>query len=216
MERRFWDDAHQERGTGRVPGHQELWLFRAVRGGRCDRNPLRRRTDYLETCLLAALFVATAAGAPFAAQAAGHAWDADATQTRQAQLATRHEVTAVLAQSAKLVGEYTLSSQVPTLASWKSAGGTLRAGDVPALPGSPSGTLVTVWTDANGYLVSPPLTVTQVADQANAARVAAVGGIIVGYMATTLAIRQLLNRRRMAAWDADWVATARVWNRQSW
>ncbi len=216
MERRFWDDAHQERGTGRVPGHQELWLFRAVRGGRCDRNPLRRRTDYLETCLLAALFVATAAGAPFAAQAAGHAWDADATQTRQAQLATRHEVTAVLAQSAKLVGEYTLSSQVPTLASWKSAGGTLRAGDVPALAGSPSGTPVNVWTDANGYLVSPPLTVTQVADQANAARVAAVGGIIVGYMATTLAIRQLLNRRRMAAWDADWVATARVWNRQSW
>ena len=104
----------------------------------------------------------------------------------------------------------------PTLASWKSAGGTLRAGDVPALAGSPSGTSVNVCTDANGYLVSPPLTVTQVADQANAARVAAVGGIIVGYMATTLAIRQLLNRRRMAAWDADWVATARVWNRQSW
>src|SRR5579863_7002394 len=210
MGRRFWDDAHQERGPGRVPGHQELWLFRAVRGARCDRNPLRRATDYLETCLLAALFVAAAA------RAAGHAWYTDATQTRQAQLAARHEVTAVLAQSAKLVGEYTLSSQVPTLASWKSAGGTLRAGDVPALPGSPSGTLVNVWTDASGYLVSPPLTVTQVADQADAARVAAVGGIIVGYMASTLAIRQLLGRRRMAAWDADWVATARVWNRQSW
>jgi hypothetical protein len=216
MERRFWDDAHQDRGPGRVPGHQELWLFRAVRGARCDRNALRRRTDYLETCLLAALFVAAAAGAPFAAQAAGHAWYTDATQTRQAQLAARHEVTAVLAQSAKLVGEYTLSSQVPTLADWKSAGGTLRAGDVPALPGSPSGTLVNVWTDANGYLVSPPLTVTQVADQADAARVAAIGGIIVGYMTSTLAIRQLLNRRRMAAWAADWVATARVWNRQTW
>jgi hypothetical protein len=216
MERRFWHGAHRERGPGQVPGHQELWLCRAARGARPDRNPLRRCTDRLETCLLAGLFVAAAAWAPFAAQAAGHAWYADATHTRQAQLAVRHEVTAVLAQSASVIGEYTLSSQVPTLARWTSAGGAHRAGDVPAVAGSPTGTLVHVWTDANGYLVSPPLTVTQVADQADAARVTAIGGIIVGYMASTLAIRQLLNRRRMAAWDADWLATARVWNRQTW
>lgn len=216
MGRRFWHGAHRERGPRRVPGHQELWLVRGVRGARPDRNPLRRRTDRLETYLLAGLFVAAAAGAPFAAQAAGRAWHADATQTRQAQLAARHEVKAVLAQSAGVLGEYTLSSQVPTLASWKSTAGTLRAGDVPALPGSPSGTLVNVWTDADGYLVSPPLTVTEVADQTDAARVTAVGGVILGYMASTLAIRQLLNRRRMAAWEADWVAKARVWNRQTW
>jgi len=213
---RFWHGAHQERGPGRVPGHRELWLFRAVRGARPDRNPLRRGTDRLETFLLAGLFVAAGAGAPFAVQAAGHAWQADAAQARQAELATRHEVTAVLAQSAGPIGEYTLSSQVPTLASWTSADGARRAGDVPARPGSPSGTLVNVWIDARGYLVSPPLTIAQVADQVDAARVAAVGGVIVGYMASALAVRQLLNRRRMAAWDADWVATARVWNRQTW
>jgi hypothetical protein len=216
MGRRFRRGGHEDRGPGRVPGHQELWLYRAVRGARPDGNPLRRGTDRLETCLLAGLFVAAAAAAPIAAQAAGHAWLADATHTRQAQLAARHEVTAVLAVSAGAVGEYTLSSQVPALASWTSAGGTLRAGDVPALPGSPPGTLVRVWTDDNGYLVSPPLTVAEVADQADAARVTAVGGIVVCYMAGTLAIRQLLNRRRRAAWDADWLATARVWNRQTW
>jgi hypothetical protein len=212
---RFWRGGHRERGPGRRPGHPELWLYRAVRGARPDGNPLRRRTDRVETCLLAGLFVAAAAGAPFAAQAAGHAWLADATHTRLAQLASRHEVTAVLAQSAGAVGEYTLSSQVPALASWKSAGGTLRAGDVPAAPGSPPGTLVSVWTDDNGYLVSAPLTVTQVADQVDAARVTAVSAIIIGYMAGTLAIRRLLNHRRMAAWDADWLVTARVWNRQT-
>ena len=215
MGRRFWRGAHQEGGPGRVPGHQELWPCRAARGAWPGRNPLRRQTDRLETCLLAGLFVAAAAGAPFAAQAAGRAWYADAAHTRQAQVATRHEVTAVLAQPASAIGEYTLSSQVPTLASWMSAAGR-RAGDVPAVPGSPQGTLVNVWTDNAGYLISPPLTVTQVADQADAARVTVVGGIIVCYMASTLAIRQLLNRRRMAAWDADWVATARVWNRQTW
>ena len=215
MRRRFWRGAHQEGGPGRVPGHQELWPCRAARGAWPDRNPLRRRTDRLETCLLAGLFVAAAAGAPFAAQAAGRAWYADAAHTRQAQLLARHEVTAVLAQPAGAIGQYTLSSQVPTLASWMSSAGR-RAGDVPAVPGSPPGTLVNVWTDDAGYLISPPLTVTQVADQADAARITAVGGIIVCYMASTLAIRQLLNRRRMAAWDADWAATARVWNRQTW
>jgi hypothetical protein len=213
---RFRRGAHQERGPGLVPGHQELWLCRAVRGARPDRNPLRRLTDRLETCLLAGLFVAAAVWAPFAAQTAGHTWYAQAAHTRQAQLAARHEVTAVLAQSAGVIGAYTLTSQVPTLASWTSAHGVPRAGDVAARLGSPSGTLVRVWTDDNGYLTSPPLTVTQVSDQTDAARVTAVGGIIVCYMAITLAIRQLLNRRRMAAWEADWVATARVWNRQTW
>ena len=216
MGRRFRRGTHQERGPGQAPGREELWLCRAVRGVRPDRNPLRRRMDRLESCLLAGLFVAAAAGAPLVAQAAGRAWYADAAHMRQGQLAARHEVTAVLARPAGIMGEYTLTSQVPTLASWPSTGGARRAGDVPAVPGSPAGTLVRVWTDDNGYLISPPLTVTEVADQADAARVAAVGGIIVGCMASTLAIRQLLNRRRMAAWEADWVATARVWNRQTW
>jgi hypothetical protein len=215
MRRRFRRGAHQERGPGPVPGREQLWLCRAVRGARPDRNPLRRRTDRLETCLLAGLFVAAAAAAPFAAQAAGRAWYADAAHMRQAELATRHSATATLAHSAGLSGSYALSAQVPTLASWRS-GGVLRAGDVPAPPGSPPGTRVTVWTDDTGYLISPPLTVTQVADQADAARVTAVGGIVVCYMAVTLAIRRLLHRRRMAAWEADWVATARVWNRQTW
>ena len=46
---------------------------RVLRGLWPDRNPLRRTTDRVETCLLAGLFVAAAAGAPFAAQAASHA-----------------------------------------------------------------------------------------------------------------------------------------------
>ena len=29
-------------------------------------------------------------------------------------------------------------------------------------------------------------------------------------------VRYVMNRRRMAAWDADWAVTARAWNRQRW
>ena len=46
--------------------------------------------------------------------------------------------------------------------------------------------------------------------------VGAIAGAAVVYIAGAAAIRQLMNRRRMAAWDADWVATAPTWNRQRW
>jgi hypothetical protein len=87
---------------------------------------------------------------------------------------------------------------------------------VPAEPGSRKGTSIGVWTDRNGYLDSPPLDVSEAASQADAATVGVIvaGGVV--YIIGAAAIGQLMNRRRMAAWDADWVATAPTWNRQSW
>jgi hypothetical protein len=196
---------------------QGLWLHRTVRGAWPDRNPLRRGTDRLETCLLVGLFVAAAAGAPFAAQAASHASYVDALHARQEQLATRHQVGAVLTQAADPVSGYALSTSVLTKATWTSVTGVRRSGEVPAEPGSPKGTTVTVWTDdGSGYLDSPPLTVTEAAGQADAAMVGAITGTAIAYVAGTGAIRQLLNRRRMAAWEADWLTTAQTWNHQSW
>jgi hypothetical protein len=195
---------------------KKCWLWRAVRGLRFDRNPLRRRTDRLETCLLGGLFVAAAAVTPFAAQAAGQASYTSGLHVRQEQLATRHEVQAVLTQDAGALGGYPLTAEVPAQASWMSAGGTPRSGEVPAEAGSQAGTVVVVWTDGRGYLVSPPLEASAVAGGADAAMVGAVTGVAVAYLAVAAATRQLLNRRRMAAWDADWLATARAWNRPSW
>jgi hypothetical protein len=219
-------DEQQGRGSRRVPGsllgnhgplgNQGLWLYRAVRGLRPDRNPLRRRTDRVETCLLAGLFVAAAAGAPFAAHAASQASYAEALRLQQEQTASRHQVGAALTQAATTVSGYALSTLVLTPATWMSAGGVRRSGEVPAEPDSPRGTVVQVWTDGNGYLVSPPLAASQVAGQADAAIVGTIAGIAVVYVAGAGAIRLVMNRRRMAAWDADWLATARTWNHQSW
>jgi hypothetical protein len=91
-----------------------------------------------------------------------------------------------------------------------------RSGAVPAKPGSSTGTTVTVWTYANGYLASPPLTTAEVAGQADAAMAGAIAGVGIVCVAGAGAIRQVVNRRRMAAWDADWLATAQTWNRQKW
>jgi hypothetical protein len=192
------------------------WLLRAVRGARLDRNPLRRGIDRLETGLLAGLLVAVAAGTPFAAGLASHASYLSALQARQEQLATSHQVRAVLTSDATSVGGYSVSAYVLTPASWTSVTGARRSGVVPAEQGSRKGTAVTVWTDSRGDLEGPPLPVSEVAGQADAAAVGVVAGAILCCIVGAGAIRQLANRRRMAAWEADWLATAQTWNRQRW
>jgi hypothetical protein len=201
------------RGSPSIRGR---WLLRAIRGARPDRNPLRRGIDRLETCLLVSLFVVLAAVTPFAAWLAGHASSVSALHARQEQLATRHQVRAVLTDDAGPVTGYTLSTYVLTRATWTSVAGVRRSGEVPAEPGSRKGTVVTVWTDGSGNLDSPPLTVPEIASQADAATTGVIVGTGVVGIAGAAAVRQLLNRRRMAAWDADWAATAPTWNRQSW
>jgi hypothetical protein len=197
-------------------GYQGSWPLRTIRGARLDRNPLRRGIDRLETCLLVGLFVALAAVTPFTAQLAGHASYLSALHARQEQLATRHPVKAVLADEAGPNNGYSLSSYALTEATWTSVTGVRHSGEVPANPGSPKGTVITIWTDARGELGSPPLAMAEVVSQADAAATAAIVGAGVFYIAAAAAIRLVLNRRRMAAWDADWVTTAPTWNRQSW
>jgi hypothetical protein len=198
------------------PGVQGWWPVRAFRGARPDRNPLRRGIDRLETCLLVGLFAALVALTPFAARLAGHASYVSALNARQEQLLTRHQVRAVLTDKAGAVTGYSLSAYVLTPATWTSAGGVLRSGEVPVLPGSRKGSAITVWTDQDGYLDSAPLALSEVASQADAASTGVVVAAGVTYICAAAVIRQLFNRRRMAAWDADWVTTAPTWNRQRW
>jgi hypothetical protein len=196
---------------------QRRWFGRLVRRLRPDRNPLRRTSDRVETYLLTGLLVAAAAGAPFAAEAAGQAAYTAALRTEQAQQATTHQVRAVLAQPAGSSNStYTLSTEVPVQATWTSVTGVKRTGAVLAQAGSPKGSAVTVWTDAAGNLTSPPMQPAQVAGQGDVAALGAIVGIAALYLCEIVIVRYVLYRRRMAAWDRDWAVTAKAWNRQRW
>lgn len=202
---------------GRTEMRQERWLRRLVRGFRPDRNPLRRTSDRVETYLLAGLLVMAVAGAPFAAHAASQATYSAALRVQQAQLATSHQVRAVLTQAAgSATGPYALSSEVPVRAAWTSVTGVKRTGQIMAESGTPKGASVTVWTNAAGDLTIPPLEPSQVAGQADMAALGAVTGIGMLYLCGAGIVRYVLYRRRMAAWDADWAVTAKLWNRQRW
>jgi hypothetical protein len=201
----------------RQAGWRQHWLSRQVRGIRPDRNPLRRRTDRVETFLLAALFTASAASAPFLVDLASHAAARGAQHTRQEQLLTHHKMQAYLTQPAGSgLGGGPPGANVPAYASWTTPAGQHRTGVVPAQVGSLKGAAVTVYTDSAGNLTTPPLSVAEVANEADAAAVGAAVGIVVVTVAGAAGIRQVLFRRRMADWAADWAVTARTWNPQSW
>src|SRR5215470_13823885 len=195
---------------GRAGNTQGRWYRRLVRGFLPDRNPLRRACDRVETFLLAGLFAA----APFAAQAASHAAYAGAVRAQQAQLAARHPVPAVLTQGAGPSVSAYLGALIPVQATWTSVTGVRHAGQIMAAAGSAKGGTVIVWTDAAGNLTNPPLQPSQVSGQGYMAALGAVVGVGAVYLCASVIVRRVLNRRRMAAWAADWAVTARAWNRQ--
>jgi hypothetical protein len=192
------------------------WLGRQLRGLRPDRNPLRRGTDRAETYLLAALFTAVAVSTPITAELASHAAWQSALQVQREQKATRTLVVAHLSESTgSAAAGYALTETVPAYATWTSVTGARRSGLVPARADKAKGTAVKIYIDdRTGSLVLPPLTIEEATNEADAAGVGAVVGVAVVALVGAAAIRQVLYRRRMADWEADWAVTARTWNRQ--
>lgn len=168
----------------------------------------------MEAGLLAGLLAAAIAGAPFAAHAASQAAYESALQVQHEQQATRQVEQAVLVTAAPSTAAYAAANAyVLVPAKWKSATGVPGSGELPAPAGSAKGTKIPVEVDnATGQLTSEPLDAAQVAGQGDAAMVGTIAGLVVLYTAGAAAIRTVTNRRRMAAWDADWLVTSRTWH----
>jgi hypothetical protein len=188
-------------------------LGRFVRGRRPDRNPLRRASDRVETAVLALLVIAFLVAAPFAAQASG-AWAGGLA--RHAQLteeASWHQVPARVLKAGSNVqdggGYAALDSEAQ--ARWTAPDGKVVTGEIPVPLGTVAGAIVRLWVTSDGHPTDPPLQGSQVTGDAVLA-----GSFSVIALATLLAItgmlaRRALDKRRMAAWDAEWRATGPRW-----
>jgi hypothetical protein len=199
-------------GRWRGPGSSRLG--RVLRLHRLDRNPLRRWPDRAETVVLGVLIAAFTATAPFAAHAAGSLTRGISMREQQSQGAALHQVPATLLQAAPDRGRYgDLPGAAPeTKARWRAPDGQVRTGLVDALSGAAKGSTMMIWVSRAGQPAAPPLQASQVTARTALAEMLAVAGlalaaIVVGWMA-----RRVLDRRRMAAWDADWLATGPRWN----
>ena len=191
------------------------WLVRMARGRRPDRNPLRRASDRIETAVLGLLLAAFFAAAPFGAHAAGTWARTRFTAEQRAQVSSVQQVRAVLLQ-APLNWNGSLYGVGPGAvaeARWTAPDGHRCIGLIPVPSSSAAaGSTTLVWTDQAGRLADPPLQHVQVAG-----RVALTEGLTVLLLAVALVavaalVRWALDRRRLAGWDVDWLATGPRWS----
>ncbi len=176
-----------------------------------DRNPLRRRWDRAETLILGGLVAAFIIGGSLAALVAGRVAYASAVHARQAELATVHQVSAVLLTAATPAPA---GLDTTAKARWSAPDGSRHTGQVFPPPGSPAGTTVKVWVDAAGWQTTPPLEAAQVQGQEVLASVLAVMALAAVLWGAGLAVHVAADRRRMAAWDEEWRATGPKWSRR--
>jgi hypothetical protein len=159
--------------------------------------------------LLGVLVAAFLAIAPFAAHAARSWTYATSTREAQAQRAALHQVPATLLQATTLWG---IEGGAEAQARWTALDGQVRTGQI-FVPGSaPAGSTVMVWTNQAGQPADSPLQYSQVTVRADLARVLAVAALAVTLIIVGLGGRWALDRRRLAAWDAEWLATEPRWS----
>jgi hypothetical protein len=160
----------------------------------------------------AAVFLALA---PVVAWAAVLWVHADAAPAQHAEQSWR-QVSAVLLEATPgpMMSDSSSDSWVVwTRASW-TVDGHQHVAKVPALAGIRAGTTVPVWLDRAGHVQQMPLTTSQVRDRVEIAAAAALSVLAVVLSCLALAGRSLLNRKRLAAWEAAWLAVGPQWSRQ--
>ncbi len=127
------------------------WLGRLLRRWRLDRNPLRRRSDRVETVVFGVLLAVFLAAAPFAAHAAdGWIYTSSVREAQTQQAALRH-VPATLLQAAPSWNADANGATIPAVsARWRAPDGQLRTGPVYVPSGAAAGSTVLVWINSSG------------------------------------------------------------------
>ena len=185
-------------------------MSRLLRGRRLDRNALRRGSDRAETVVLGVLLAAFLAGAPFAAHAAGSWTYAASAREAQAQQASLHQVPATLLQTASPwnVSEYGAEAS----ARWQAPDGQVRTGQVVVPGGAAAGSTIMIWTDQAGQLTDSPLLHSQVTGRMYLSEALGVAALAVTLIIIGVAARWALDRRRLAAWEAEWLSAGPRWS----
>ena len=191
-------------------GPETTWAGRLMRGRRFDSNPLRRDTDRAETMIILVLLAAFGCGAWFGAHAAARWTAARAVGEVQAQHTAFRQVHAVLLERAFSGTAYGAYLGPQAEAQWTAPDGSKHTGAVAASLNAPIGSTVLIWVSQTGDQVTP-LQPDQIALQSDMAATAAVGAAGVTVLLLGIAVHRALDRRRLAAWDADWLATGPRW-----
>jgi len=188
---------------------------RLTRRLRPDHNPLRRRSDLIEAWLLPAVIAAFLTLGPLVAGAASAWVHAGSAAARDAQRSW-HRVPAVLLAAAPgpmMSDNGSNSWLVWTPARWTAAG-RQRAGKVPAAAGTRAGSTIPVWLDRAGNVRMPPPTAGHVRDRVVLAALIALTALAAALASLAAVVRWVLDRGRLADWEAEWRSVGPQWSRQ--
>jgi len=164
---------------------------------------------------MAGLLAVFLVGAPFAALAGGGFANGLARHVQQQQRATEREETATTTQPAVAPTTGYGQAYVPVKAQWKAPSGKIMTGYIPVALGLAAGAKQQLWTTLSGRIAAPPLLNSQVNDLTTIGRGASVAVLLLVLTAGRAAARLELNRRRFAAWEADWlIAEAHISRRR--
>ena len=189
-------------------------MHRRVRFLRPAGNMLRRRSDRIESAIVAGLLAFFMLAGPAAAVGAGSMADHSMLAQVRAQQSW-HQVTATLTHPRAQRVETTASDWFlqPAQATWTVDGRT-HSGQIPlALPPGKDGK-VSVWVDAAGQLTGAPSANANLHLVVGLAVFSALLAVGVFVFLAGVATRLLMNRRRMADWDTAWRAVGPQWSRQ--
>jgi hypothetical protein len=178
-----------------------------------DGNPLRRRTDKIAACLALVLVALFLIGAPVMSMAAVGWVSRDAAAGQQATSSWR-QVPAVVQKPAPSTATSELFGYSLVVVKWTAPDGKARAGEIPVSAAVTVGQTVRLWVNAAGTPTDPPpshgLVVLDESETA-ALAVIALGAVLLGL---ACAGRWVLDRRRLAHWEAGWAAVGPQWTRR--
>jgi hypothetical protein len=124
------------------------------------------------------------------------------------------DVRAVLVKHAPHeLGGYNSALSVWVPGRWQAPSGAIRSGLVPARPGAPAGSVVKVWVTSSGQLTGrPPFTADLIRMRATFIEFLTAAGLAAATVLLGIAVRWLMNRRRMTYWAIEWACFGPRWS----
>lgn len=195
-----------------MPG--ATWMKLARRLGR-GANPLRRRSDVIEAWLAPAAIVVFLALSPLVAGLAAMGVRADNAAAQHVQQSW-HPVSAVLLRAAP--GPEFSDGGANTWTVWAPARWTVSGrhymGNIPVPADSRAGSTQTVWLDHAGHVRAPAMTASEISGAIGTGILLAVAALAVVIGVAARLAKWLLDRRRIASWEAAWLSVGPRWSHQ--
>ncbi|NBE92150.1 hypothetical protein FE391_01560 [Nonomuraea sp. KC401] len=177
-------------------------VMRQVRRYRFDRNPLRRRSDRLESlALLVAVLLVLLSAWP-AVAAGRQAYQSAASAGAGGRLQVDATLLADVPVSPTSFGS--LSRGGPVEARWTLPSGQERTGQVRAPALAKAGTTVRIWVDETGRPALPPPSALEVRITGVVTVLLVMLGAVAAVLIALAAFRWLVDRGRYRAWEDAW------------